>query len=295
MNKPSECEAYKQQLSGHQNTVLSVSFSKDGNSIYSASVDKTVRVWNRHTGDLKGQLEGHNGAVTCVRFSPTEEDVATSSGDLSIHLWDPKTYQRRRVIKNAHKMWINCISYSPDGKKLISSSLDKKLKIWDVASGRMKSELIGHEGHVIFCDWSPIDGNKVASCGDNLELYIWNVKKRSTMLTLVGHKIKDNVNFPASDHLEGHKILDYKSAIWCVRFSHNGKMLASAAVDSSAIVYNAITGDQMARFRLPNDASSVAFSSDDQLLVASSSSHMSVHLYNIIKKENLALLGGHSG
>ncbi|XP_077983798.1 telomerase protein component 1-like isoform X2 [Glandiceps talaboti] len=295
INKPTETEAYKQQLSGHLKTVLSVTFSKDGNTIYSASEDKTVRAWDRHTGDLTGQLEGHNGAVTCVRYSPTGEYIATSSGDKSIHLWNPGNFQLEKVMENAHEQWINCISFSPKGNQLVSSSLDKQIKIWDVKSGKRVAALVGHEGHTVFCDWSPTDENMVASCGDNLEIFLWDVKKKSIQHKLIGHEIKDNVNFPASDRLEGHKIIDYKSAIWCVRFSNNGKMVASAAVDSSVIIYSTENGETLVTFGLPNDASSVAFSPDDQLLIASSSSHMSVHLFNIEKKETLALLGGHSG
>ncbi|XP_070552427.1 uncharacterized WD repeat-containing protein alr2800-like [Ptychodera flava] len=297
INKPSETEAYKQQLSGHQKTVLSVTFSNDGDVIYSASADCTVRAWDRHTGDLKGQLEGHNGAVTCVRYSPSSSNqcIATASGDKSIHLWNPRTYQLERVIENAHEQWINCIAFSPKGDKLVSSSLDKQIKIWEIESGKEVATLSGHEGHTVFCDWSPVDENKIATCGDNLELFIWDVNEKSVQCKLTGHEIKDNVNFPASDRLEGHKVIDYKSAIWCVRFSHNGKMLASAAVDSNAVVYQSNTGDIIATFGLPNDASAVAFSPDDKILVASSSSHMSVHLYHIEKKETLALLGGHSG
>jgi WD40 repeat protein len=38
------------RLVGHQNAVVSVSFSRDGNTLASGSWDKTIKLWNLETG-----------------------------------------------------------------------------------------------------------------------------------------------------------------------------------------------------------------------------------------------------
>ena len=56
-------------LSGHTNSVTSVSWSPDGTRIVSGSDDSTVRVWEVATGTEIVTLEGHTGSVYSVSWS----------------------------------------------------------------------------------------------------------------------------------------------------------------------------------------------------------------------------------
>ena len=47
-------------LTGHSNHVFSVAFSRDGNRVVSASIDKLVKIWDTKTG---GEVRSH-GACT---------------------------------------------------------------------------------------------------------------------------------------------------------------------------------------------------------------------------------------
>jgi len=124
---------------------------------------------------------------------------------------------------------------------------------------------------------------------------------------LEGHQRDDNPNFPVKDSLEGLKDLDYKSLIWSVCFSPDGKYLASACVDSDVILWDVISGAKIWKFNLPNDASTVAFAQTEHgtRLAAGSSAHHTVTLFDANfddvsgkhtngSSRTLALLGGHS-
>ncbi|WP_416209825.1 WD40 repeat domain-containing protein, partial [Nodularia sp. LEGE 06071] len=46
-------------------------FSPDGKILASASRDKTIKLWNRDTGQLISTLEGHGELVKIVVYGPT--------------------------------------------------------------------------------------------------------------------------------------------------------------------------------------------------------------------------------
>ena len=79
---------------GHNNDVLSVSFSADNRQIVSGSRDKTIKLWNT-LGDCKFTItdKGHTEWVSCVRFSPNPQNpVIVSAG------WD-------KLVKVSWYIW----------------------------------------------------------------------------------------------------------------------------------------------------------------------------------------------
>ncbi|NES46624.1 MAG: hypothetical protein F6K20_36810, partial [Moorea sp. SIO2C4] len=73
-------------LTGHQDSVNSVSFSRDGQMLATASSDKTVRVWDLE-GNQLALLTGHQDSVNSVSFSRDGQMLATASSDKTVRLW----------------------------------------------------------------------------------------------------------------------------------------------------------------------------------------------------------------
>ena len=83
-------------LIGHTDSVNSVSFSPDGQTLASGSYDGTVRLWDVVTGSEKQTLTLW-GSVASVSFSPDGQTLA-SGGGLEITLWDVLTGSEKQTL-----------------------------------------------------------------------------------------------------------------------------------------------------------------------------------------------------
>jgi WD40 repeat protein len=77
-----------QTLEGHSQSVNSVAFSHDSARLASASWDRTVKIWDAHSGACLQTLEGHSGLVSSVAFSHDSARLASASSDSTVKIWD---------------------------------------------------------------------------------------------------------------------------------------------------------------------------------------------------------------
>ena len=92
---------------GHNNDVLSVSFSADNRQIVSGSRDRTIKLWNT-LGDCKYTItdKGHTEWVSCVRFSPNPQNpVIVSAG------WDKMVNVRGLLFAEKASAVKGCFAY----------------------------------------------------------------------------------------------------------------------------------------------------------------------------------------
>ena len=263
------------RLLGHQGKVTSVAFSPNGQTIASASEDKTVKLWRRDNGKLIKTLRGHQGKVYSVAFSPDGQTIASGSEDKTVRIWKQNTfnpfvkvlkgYGNSPTVNNANTQsnsqvskffhggaWsMNSVSFSPSNKLLAATSGNLAL-LWYYEGTKYKVFNNDSSNTIWNTAFSP-DGKMIAlAVSDSIQL--WNVETGSLLTT-----------FPQSSHF--------------VNFSPDGKIIASAM--GSSINLWSIYGNLLYTLKGHQyDVTSISFS-PDQKIIASSSLDKTIKLWTI--------------
>lgn len=80
--------AFSIQISLAESDWGSVVFSTDGKQIASISGDRTIKLWEATTGNLRKTFEGDSDWFTAIAFSPGSKKIVSESGNKTIKLWD---------------------------------------------------------------------------------------------------------------------------------------------------------------------------------------------------------------
>lgn len=121
-------------LHGHASPVLSLTFTKNGNYILSSSQDRSLILWNPHTGlHVKTYSGPHNHEVNDAIITEDNARFVSCGGDKHVFLWDVTTAQVIRRFAG-HERKVNSLAFGPKQEIFLSASNDKSVRLWDMRS-----------------------------------------------------------------------------------------------------------------------------------------------------------------
>ncbi|CAF3672143.1 unnamed protein product [Rotaria socialis] len=135
--------ALKQTFEGHMHYVMHIAINpKDNNTFASASLDRTVKVWQLGSSQPNFTLEGHEKGVNCVDYYPGGDKPYLVSGgdDCRIKIWD---YQNKTCVQTleGHAQNISTVVFHPELPIILSGSEDGTIKLWHSNTYRLESTL----------------------------------------------------------------------------------------------------------------------------------------------------------
>ncbi|CAA7036113.1 unnamed protein product [Microthlaspi erraticum] len=128
----------------HVDAVSSLALSLDGSLLYSASWDRSFKIWT--TSDFKcleSIEKAHDDAINAIVVS-RDGFVYTGSADKKIKVWNKKDNKRHSLVATLmkHLSAVNALAVSEDGKILYSGACDRSILVWErVRNGDDDEEL----------------------------------------------------------------------------------------------------------------------------------------------------------
>jgi WD40 repeat protein len=250
----------------HMDGVTGAVFSPDSRWLASGSLDRFVRIWDMRSGGTESLvLPCDARAVRRVAFSDDGSRLFSlpsaifftgrMTEQFPVRVWDV-TPRPRRV--SAHDHGVRALALSEDGTLVASGGQDKKVRLWRLNAADVQldpfwtlaAEALDCE--VLSVDFSA-DSKRLAIGGRDSEgghpVRVWNLETRRCFTLDPPHG----------------------GPVTAVKFSPDGKWLASASDDGSVRLWHATTGDL--RLDLRRHSRSVpclAFSPDGRRLASGS-------------------------
>ena len=123
---------------GHTAAINMVKYAPSGQHIYSASDDKTIKMWDVATGIDINSFNAHKAPVLTIELSKDGKTLVSGDADGKVIVWNALTGDPVTQI-DAHDGAVNTAKLSDDVQTIVTGGDDELLKIWNINGDTIKT------------------------------------------------------------------------------------------------------------------------------------------------------------
>jgi pleiotropic regulator 1 len=173
-------------ISGHIGWVRALAVEPDNQWFASGAGDRTIKIWDLATGNLRLTLTGHISSVRGLAVSPRHPYLFSCGEDKMVKCWDLET---NKVIRHyhGHLSGVYTLSLHPRLDLLVTGGRDGVARVWDMRTRSNIHVLSGHKQTVTDVKCQEADPQVITSSLDST-VRMWDLAAGKSMGVLTHHK-----------------------------------------------------------------------------------------------------------
>jgi mitogen-activated protein kinase organizer 1 len=255
----------------HIGSVMCIRFNSDGEYCLSGGKDRTVHLWNPHSGKhIQAYTGVHGYDVLDIAVSSDNSKFVSCGGDKLAFYWDVPSAKCLRRLRG-HTERLNCCGLSPEGTVAFTGSYDASVRVWDLKGNlrdpiQVMTEFTDSVTSLLVTDHSLIAG----SVDGKLRIFDIRMGKMTT----------DHVCQP----------------ITSVSLSNDRNCILVSSTDSTLRLFDKATGELLNEYTGHMNRSykiESCFNNDDCYIVSGSEDHV-IYFWNLVEATVVHKLKGHT-
>ncbi|KAK3845489.1 MAG: hypothetical protein J3R72DRAFT_435901 [Linnemannia gamsii] len=196
---------FRRSFNHHTDWVNDIVLCHNGESLVSASSDRTVKLVRPHSHNpTSAHIIGtHEDYVKTLAYAPGPGWVASGGLDKTVRLWDIKEGRSGQfgslgtIPETSSKASIYALACNPAGTVLATGSPEKIIRVWDPRSGQRITKFAGHTDNIRALLVSE-SGDTILSASSDTTIKLWSLTAQRCITTYTMHS--DSVWSLYSDH-----------------------------------------------------------------------------------------------
>ncbi|OZJ06598.1 hypothetical protein BZG36_00413 [Bifiguratus adelaidae] len=230
-------------FSEHSGGVSAVEFAKQGQVLFSASLDGTVRAFDLvRYRNFRTFTSPSPVQFSALAVDPSGEIVCAGSMDsFEIFVWSVQTGKLLDILAG-HEGPISSLTFSSTGLELVSGSWDHTARIWDVFGRKKSIETFQHQSDVLAVAYRP-DGKEIAASTLDGQIAFWDIANAKQVALIEGRrdiaggrKATDRMTAENNSSGKSFNSLCYTSDGTCILGGGNSKYICIYDIHSQILL-----------------------------------------------------------
>jgi len=173
-------------LCGHHGWVRCVDVDITNDFFVTGSADRTIKIWDMASCDLKLTLTGHTDHVRDVKISQRHPYLFSVGLDQTVKCWD---LEQNKVIRNyhGHLSGVFCCNIMKDLEILFTGGRDSVCRVWDIRTKKQIMLLSGHKNSIASVDSQTGEPQVITGSYDST-IRCWDLIAGRPSVVLTHHK-----------------------------------------------------------------------------------------------------------